>query len=158
MQPTPPLPSLLLFLRSYSTLLEATMDHEPTVWPIEWGELLEFCNTSGYRCRLEPAGSLLIPPDYNVSRGLGNALFLLPLPVLLPLPLLLLPLLLRLAAALRLATVRRLAGAALADPMLDPALLVCPAPAVPQHCGALTLPAACYSAWRRWAPLTGRRA
>jgi hypothetical protein len=51
----------------YSTLLEATMDHEPTVWPIEWGELLEFCNTSGYRCRLEPAGSLLIPPDYNVG-------------------------------------------------------------------------------------------
>lgn len=51
----------------YSTLLEATMDHEPTVWPIEWGELLDFCNTSGYRCRLEPAGSLLIPPDYNVG-------------------------------------------------------------------------------------------
>lgn len=51
----------------YSTLLEATMDHEPTVWPIEWGELLEFCNSAGYRCRLEPAGSLLIPPDYNVG-------------------------------------------------------------------------------------------
>lgn len=51
----------------YATLLEATMDHEPTVWPIEWGELLEFCNSSGYRCRLEPAGSLLIPPDYNVA-------------------------------------------------------------------------------------------
>jgi hypothetical protein len=43
------------------------MDHEPTVWPIEWGELLEFCNSAGYRCRLEPAGSLLIPPDYNVG-------------------------------------------------------------------------------------------
>lgn len=42
------------------------MDHEPTVWPIEWGELLEFCNAAGYRCRLEPSGSLLIPPDYNV--------------------------------------------------------------------------------------------
>ncbi|EFN58519.1 hypothetical protein CHLNCDRAFT_56897 [Chlorella variabilis] len=51
----------------YSTLLEATMDHEPTVWPIEWGELLEFCNSAGYRCRLEPSGSLLIPPDYNVG-------------------------------------------------------------------------------------------
>jgi hypothetical protein len=37
------------------------------VWPIEWGELLEFCNSAGYRCRLEPAGSLLIPPDYNVG-------------------------------------------------------------------------------------------
>lgn len=43
------------------------MDHEPTVWPIEWGELLEFCTSAGYRCRLEPAGSLLIPPDYNVG-------------------------------------------------------------------------------------------
>ncbi|KAI3436728.1 hypothetical protein D9Q98_006143 [Chlorella vulgaris] len=51
----------------YSTLLEATMDHQPTVWPIEWGELLEFCNSAGYRCRLEPSGSLLIPPDYNVG-------------------------------------------------------------------------------------------
>lgn len=43
------------------------MDHEPTVWPIEWGELLDFCNSAGYRCRLEPPGSLLIPPDYNVG-------------------------------------------------------------------------------------------
>jgi hypothetical protein len=43
------------------------MDHQPTVWPIEWGELLEFCNSAGYRCRLEPSGSLLIPPDYNVG-------------------------------------------------------------------------------------------
>ena len=43
------------------------MDHEPTVWHIEWGELLEFCSSAGYRCRLEPAGSLLIPPDYNVG-------------------------------------------------------------------------------------------
>lgn len=43
------------------------MDHVPSVWPIEWGELLDFCNAAGYRCRLEPAGSLLIPPDYNVG-------------------------------------------------------------------------------------------
>jgi hypothetical protein len=48
------------------------MDHEPTVWPIEWGELLEFCNSAGYRCRLEPRGSLLIPPDYNVSTRLSG--------------------------------------------------------------------------------------
>eukprot|EP00887_Chlorella_sp_A99_P002858 scaffold6.g2858.t1 len=51
----------------YACLLEATMDHEPTVWPIEWGDLLEFCNSAGYRLRLEPGGSLLIPPDYNVG-------------------------------------------------------------------------------------------
>lgn len=44
------------------------MDHESTVWPIEWGELLEFCNSAGYRCRLEPDGSLLIPPDFNVPQ------------------------------------------------------------------------------------------
>lgn len=43
------------------------MEHVPSVWPIEWGELLDFCNAAGYRCRLEPAGSLLIPPEYNVS-------------------------------------------------------------------------------------------
>ena len=43
------------------------MDHQPSVMPILWGELVEFCNNSGYRCRLEARGSLLIPPDYNVG-------------------------------------------------------------------------------------------
>ena len=43
------------------------MDHQPSVMPILWGELVDFCNNSGYRCRLEARGSLLIPPDYNVG-------------------------------------------------------------------------------------------
>lgn len=51
----------------YCTLLEATMDHKATVCPIVWEELLEFCNSCNYRCRLEPRGSLLIPPEFNVS-------------------------------------------------------------------------------------------
>ena len=43
------------------------MDHKATVCPIVWEELLEFCNSCNYRCRLEPRGSLLIPPEFNVS-------------------------------------------------------------------------------------------
>ena len=30
-------------------------------------ELQEFCEEHGYNCRLEAAGTLFIPPDYNVS-------------------------------------------------------------------------------------------
>lgn len=51
----------------YAGLLEATMDHLPSVCPIDPHELLEFCVESGYSCRLEARGSLLIPPDYNVG-------------------------------------------------------------------------------------------
>lgn len=51
----------------YAGLLEATMDHTPSVCPIDPQELLEFCLESGYSCRLEANGSLLIPPDYNVG-------------------------------------------------------------------------------------------
>ena len=43
------------------------MDYVPSVCPIEPRELLDFCADSGYHCRLEPRGSLLIPPDYNVG-------------------------------------------------------------------------------------------
>lgn len=52
--------------RRYAGLLEATMDHVPAVCSIPPQELLEFCRESGYLCRVEPCGSLLIPPDYNV--------------------------------------------------------------------------------------------
>jgi hypothetical protein len=51
----------------YAGLLEATMDHVPHVCPIEAKELLDFCVESGYCCRLEVGGSLLIPPDFNVG-------------------------------------------------------------------------------------------
>ncbi len=51
----------------YAALLEATMDHTPTVCPIDPHELLAFCAESGHSCRLEEAGSLLIPPNCNVG-------------------------------------------------------------------------------------------
>lgn len=51
----------------YAGLLEATMDHVPNVCSIPPRELLEFCIDQGYKCRLEPKGSLLIPPDFNVG-------------------------------------------------------------------------------------------
>ncbi|KAF8061355.1 DTX44 [Scenedesmus sp. PABB004] len=50
----------------YAALLEATMEHCPHVCSIPPTELMAFCGDSGYRCRLELAGSLLMPPDYNV--------------------------------------------------------------------------------------------
>lgn len=51
----------------YAALLEATMEHKPTVCPIDPHELLSFCSESGHSCRLESAGSLLIPPNCNVG-------------------------------------------------------------------------------------------
>lgn len=51
----------------YAGLLEATMDHVPSVCPIEPAELLDFCTDSGYSYRVEAQGSLLIPPDYYVG-------------------------------------------------------------------------------------------
>ncbi|KAF6265721.1 hypothetical protein COO60DRAFT_1697694 [Scenedesmus sp. NREL 46B-D3] len=50
----------------YAALLEATMEHCPNVCSIPPTELMAFCSDSGYRCRLELEGSLLMPPDYNV--------------------------------------------------------------------------------------------
>jgi hypothetical protein len=50
----------------YAALLEATMEHCPHVCSIPPTELMAFCSDSGYRCRLELEGSLLMPPDYNV--------------------------------------------------------------------------------------------
>ncbi len=43
------------------------MDHVPHVCSIPPRELLSFCTDQAYSCRLEPRGSLLIPPDVNVS-------------------------------------------------------------------------------------------
>lgn len=51
----------------YAGLLEATMEHVPHVSPINVQELLDFCEDSGYKCRLEPRGTLLLPPDYNIG-------------------------------------------------------------------------------------------
>lgn len=43
------------------------MEHVPHVSPINVQELLDFCEDSGYKCRLEPRGTLLLPPDYNIG-------------------------------------------------------------------------------------------
>ncbi|GFR41615.1 hypothetical protein Agub_g2340 [Astrephomene gubernaculifera] len=51
----------------YACLLEAAMEHTPQVCSIPPRELLSFCQDQAYACRLEPRGSLLIPPDINVS-------------------------------------------------------------------------------------------
>lgn len=51
----------------YATLLEASMEHTPHVCSIPWHELEDFCHVSGYCCRLEPADSLLMPPEKNVQ-------------------------------------------------------------------------------------------
>lgn len=42
------------------------MEHSPHVCSIPPAELVTFCGESGYGCRLELAGSMLMPPDYNV--------------------------------------------------------------------------------------------
>lgn len=51
----------------YASQLEATMDRASNVVPITPSELLEFCQESGYNCRLEQGGSMLSPPDFNVD-------------------------------------------------------------------------------------------
>lgn len=52
----------------FATLLEASLSHKPCVFPISWADVTEWCNDSNTRCRLEPAGSLLIPPESNVEQ------------------------------------------------------------------------------------------
>ena len=51
----------------YAGRLEAAMAHAPAVCGISPGELLDFCADAGYAARLEPAGSLLAPPECNVG-------------------------------------------------------------------------------------------
>lgn len=57
---------MMLLPHRYAALLEATMEHCPHVCSIPPAELMAFCSDSGYRCRLELEGSLLMPPEYNV--------------------------------------------------------------------------------------------
>lgn len=52
----------------FATLLEASLSHKPCVFPISWSDVTEWCNDNNTRCRLEPSGSLLIPPESNVER------------------------------------------------------------------------------------------
>ena len=52
----------------FATLLEASLTHKPCVYPITWADVTEWCNENNTRCRLEPSGSLLIPPESHVER------------------------------------------------------------------------------------------
>lgn len=51
----------------FVTLLEPSLTHKPSVFSISWCEVTEWCEENNTRCRLEPAGSLLIPPEANVG-------------------------------------------------------------------------------------------
>ena len=43
------------------------MEHAPHVSSISVVELCSFCEEQGYQCRMEPAGTLLFPPEFNVG-------------------------------------------------------------------------------------------
>eukprot|EP00798_Chlamydomonas_sp_ICE-L_P016309 gene16309-22497_t len=43
------------------------MEHSPEVASIKVRCLSQFCKDNGYQCRMEPTGSLLIPPSFNVT-------------------------------------------------------------------------------------------
>jgi len=51
----------------FSTLLEASLAHVPSVYATTWGEITDWCADNNTRCRLELAGSFLIPPESNVA-------------------------------------------------------------------------------------------
>lgn len=41
--------------------------HIPSVSALAPHDLVEFCQERGYRCLLEPAGSLVVPPESSVE-------------------------------------------------------------------------------------------
>jgi hypothetical protein len=51
----------------FATLLEASLRHQPAVYSTSWGDITEWSKENAARCRLEPSGSLLLPPESNVS-------------------------------------------------------------------------------------------
>ena len=51
----------------FATLLEASLYHVPSVYATSWGDITDWCTENNTRCRLEPSGSLLMPPDANVA-------------------------------------------------------------------------------------------
>lgn len=51
----------------FAGLLEATMTHHPSVHTIRPKDLVKFCIDSGYACRLELKGSMMMPPEFNVG-------------------------------------------------------------------------------------------
>ncbi len=51
----------------FATLLEASLRHQPAVYSTTWGDITDWSKENAARCRLEPPGSLLLPPESNVS-------------------------------------------------------------------------------------------
>lgn len=51
----------------FATLLEASLRHQPAVYSTSWSDIREWCSENNAKCRLEQEGSLLIPPESNVS-------------------------------------------------------------------------------------------
>lgn len=52
----------------YACLLEASMEpHHPRVFSINTQLMVRFCREHGYHCRMEPAGSLTVPPEHSVT-------------------------------------------------------------------------------------------
>lgn len=51
----------------YGLLLEAQDFASPTVEGFELEEIEEFCQGTGYECKLVPEGTLAIPPESNVE-------------------------------------------------------------------------------------------
>lgn len=51
----------------FATLLEASLRHQPAVYSTSWSDITEWCSENNARCRMESSGSLLIPPESNVS-------------------------------------------------------------------------------------------
>eukprot|EP00192_Tetraselmis_astigmatica_P010654 CAMPEP_0117668712 /NCGR_PEP_ID=MMETSP0804-20121206/11705_1 /TAXON_ID=1074897 /ORGANISM="Tetraselmis astigmatica, Strain CCMP880" /LENGTH=381 /DNA_ID=CAMNT_0005476641 /DNA_START=753 /DNA_END=1898 /DNA_ORIENTATION=+ len=56
----------------YSGLLEAVMVWQPTVHSITPVELVQFVLESGLNCRLQPTGTRILPPDWNIPKGLTD--------------------------------------------------------------------------------------
>lgn len=51
----------------FATLLEASLRHQPAVYSTTWGDITDWSKENAARCRLESPGSLLLPPESNVS-------------------------------------------------------------------------------------------
>lgn len=51
----------------FATLLEAVIPYVPTIFPISWGDITQWCEENDTRLRLESSGSLLIPPETSIA-------------------------------------------------------------------------------------------
>lgn len=51
----------------FATLLEAVIPYAPTIFPISWADITQWCEENDTRLRLEASGSLLIPPETSIA-------------------------------------------------------------------------------------------